>query len=414
MGTAQVVNRGIMLAGILVLSPFLNPVVHEVFQEKNDPVPPKILRLLKSSSPTQNIRGFVELAEFDGNLSKAVPFIESGLKSNRIGIRNATEYMLKRSDTRLLDDLQPLLESEDFNRYRFGCDMAFAIGEPSAKFVGIVMKKMEIKRDPEKKAAFDMASLHALRGMGPKAEPALEKIVALLDPDPDYSVPLRHQMRRFALQTLIEMGPAAKPAAGRLAELVDQGTVSIRGWAGLALAKTGLNDDIDVVKTLAPRIKAYNTVERERILEGFACLGSAGKSQLPVIKRFMESPQYHTQPYAAYTYYKVSGEAERPVALLTKLAGPDELDTNQQAIELLGRIGPDAASATKLLIDYVNLDEKEITMRELAVIALGRIGPKAKAAVPHLQKLVAQEADWLLRAHAISAIEKLQNNSEKK
>ncbi len=396
MGDFPILNRIIWISGIVVLTPFLNGAFHNVFQEQK--IPPRIMNLLESRSPTQNIRGFVELAYFKGDLSEAVPIIEKGLRSEEIGIRQATEYMLTRSDSRLLDDLKPLLESDDFDRYRFGCDMAFAIGQPSAKYVDLVSAKINNADFGDKKEAYNMASLLALRGMGPKAKPAIKQIVACLDSRNIHVV-------LYACKVIIEMGPEGKEAATKLIDIVKNGNASTRGWAGQALARIGVSKDYDVVKILAPRLEAYNTLERERVLEGVAGLGGAAKSQLKLIKELMEEEKFHTQPHAAYAYFKISGESEQPVKILTELA--TKLNTREQAIEMLGRIGPDASSATNILIKYVELDPEEITLRELAVIALGRIGPKAKDSLPALEELVNTELDWLLRIRAVEAIDKI-------
>ena len=389
-------ERFILVSGIICLAPFLTNTVHNQSQKSKEHVPPRILQLLGDRSHTQNIRGLIELSEFKGDWKKAFPYLREHIKSTDLGIRESTEFALSQSGTRLLDQVKPLVESDDYNEFRVGCHMAYAIGQPSSKFLNVVASKILNDKYTERKLSFSISAMQAMSGMGPAASPKIKKVIPCLEST-------NVNMVKYACEAIGAMGPSGKPATKKLIWVIKNGNTSTRGNAAVALSKIGLQKDVDIVKVLKTRLLAYTTVERERFLYSVARLGPAAKEVLPTVKMLMETPRHNTQVVAAYAYWKISGDSERPLEVLIERSR--KVNTGRQAIEVIGRFGPEAAPAVDALLKHVNIDPKEIVRRELAVVALGKIGPKAKKALPSLEYLAKTEPDWLLRKRAIYAIE---------
>ncbi len=72
---------------------------------------------------------------------------------------------------------------------------------------------------------------------------------------------------------------------------------------------------------------------------------------------------------------------------LVKALGHTEPVVRRQAVEVIGRIGPDANDAVSALVYTLDADENE-EVRKAAVRALGQIGPNAEAAVEPLMRLI--------------------------
>lgn len=78
------------------------------------------------------------------------------------------------------------------------------------------------------------------------------------------------------------------------------------------------------------------------------------------------------------------GSAAVP-SLIQSLKSSDP-DLRLQAIEILGRMGPEAKDAVPDLIERLGDDDPRV--RKMAVRALGQIGPAAAAAVPELIRIL--------------------------
>jgi HEAT repeat protein len=59
-----------------------------------------------------------------------------------------------------------------------------------------------------------------------------------------------------------------------------------------------------------------------------------------------------------------------------------------RAVEVLGRIGPDASDAVSALVAV--LDDEDPQVRKAAIRSLGQIGPDARAAVRPIMRVFAQ------------------------
>jgi HEAT repeat protein len=71
------------------------------------------------------------------------------------------------------------------------------------------------------------------------------------------------------------------------------------------------------------------------------------------------------------------------VARLIPLLNDESSDVGYWAATLLGRVGPEAASATSALAEALS-NSPHAAVQERAALALGKIGPAAKSAAPEL------------------------------
>ena len=77
---------------------------------------------------------------------------------------------------------------------------------------------------------------------------------------------------------------------------------------------------------------------------------------------------------------------EPSVTELIKALRDPNVDIRRRAVNVLARIGPEAAAAVPELVD--RLDDVDLQVRKGAIRALGQIGPAAGAAVPRLLELL--------------------------
>jgi HEAT repeat protein len=392
--------RFLFAAGMMVSAHAFNSnlIANTVVQ---DPVPDRIINLCKSNDELKRIRGFVELAEFDGDLEKAVPVLIVGIRSNDPGISESARWAVRNSGDRLLRHIKPLLESKDWPTFRDGCELARSIGPPSSKFVDLISSRINWKGAGRFQNNFTVGAMVALAAMGEKAEPALGKVIACLDSG-------NMNIRNQASKVIAAMGPTGKPAAEKLIHIVKNGNTSTRGWAAQALASIGTKATPDIVEIIQPLLNGFTTIEKERALAALAMLGSDAKTALPQIKELMENNKYRVQAVAAFAYWRISGENDRPVEILLSLT--ESTATRHQAIETLGRMGSDAANdaAIDYMIERLAPDDLA-DEREVSVIAIGNFGPKAIKALPALEKICSEDDDWLIRAKAKIAIAKIKS-----
>ena len=115
----------------------------------------------------------------------------------------------------------------------------------------------------------------------------------------------------------------------------------------------------------------------------------------------LESADFLAQPGIVQDI-EALGEAAVPALIDAMNDGDARL--RHQSIEILGRMGQDAAAATPHLIDSLTDDEAQI--RRNAAWALGRVGEQAGDAMPVLLK-TALDHEWDVRADAVWAMGKV-------
>lgn len=208
------------------------------------------------------------------------------------------------------------------------------------------------------------ATVYALAGIGPHAEPAIGKLTELLDSDNFNTVCI-------ACRALAGIGPAAASAKHKLLEVVKKGNVSERGRALQALAAIGVGTDEDVKPLLEENTRAFHQTIKERVVIGIGMLGrEKGKSFVPLIEKVIQDPKFHNKPEAALTLYRIGGPLEKVVETLKESITDPTFEL--EVIRLSGELGKDGQPMLEFLSRY--LDSDDDYLRAMAIESIGRIG----------------------------------------
>jgi HEAT repeat protein len=270
---------------------------------------------------------------------------------------------------------------------------------------------------------------HALGELGPDAQTAFSALFKALD-DRDENV------ARLAAQALRDIGPPARDDLPKLIDGLRHARPRVRGHAVEAVGRMG-PEARSAVPELVQILKAKENAPDLRQQAAW-CLGQIGPAAAtegrPALSSALRDPEAVVREAAADALGKFGGEARRAVrsllamlddrettvvrrAALSALAqiGPDaddalpklkpamkdrDLEIRRRAIDVLGRLGPDAGKDKAALTALKGaLDDKECSRN--ALNALARIGPPAKelakGLVRHLQ-------DEKLRLDAVAAL----------
>jgi HEAT repeat protein len=285
----------------------------------------------------------------------------------------------------------------EFLPYAKACESIKVIG-PAAR---IWLPQLQENLDHEERN-FRLATLHALRSLdGKDLLPLLDPVIKALD-DSDFNVQLS------ACRVIIKMGADAKKAGPRLVQLMQQGILSSRSWASIALGAIGPHEEYDVVQLLVDRLGMFYVFDRERALQGLAYLGANANAALPQVEKLMNSPEKSVQHIAARTYWKITGQAEPAVKVLITLV--PRMEYGVDAMDILAEMGTEAASAVPELVKQLKSDE--VHSREAAVYALAAIGAPAAVALKPLKELLSDK-DLLVRAAAEKAINTIEQSTPK-
>lgn len=295
----------------------------------------------------------------------------------------------------------------------------------------------------------------ALGEIGPQAKAAVPNLIKSLTDD-------RPEVRLQAALALAEIGPDAKPAAGELIKLLNDPFESVRVAATFALGRLGdeassealqkieattdpslsmmatwalakihkddeqrmnqaierlvpalgaenrqmagmaaraladLNADQAKVRPLIDRLIAQHPEISDRLLHVLAELGPRA---VPQATEALKDPQRRVR--ALQVLARIGADAAPAVPTLIELLKTGDAPAKTEALFTLGAIGPKAEAAVEPISDQ--LTDADPRVVEAAIYALGKIGPAAKAAVPKLEKLVHAE-DSLVRLMAVCAI----------
>ena len=270
----------------------------------------------------------------------------------------------------------------------------------------------------------------ALGEIGPAASPAVPTLVKLLN------VGRNGDLRREAALTLGAIGPGASAAVPPLIKALDDPDFSIRMGAVFALGRIGpaarsaeeplrkllLADPPPVLRTLlvwaAARIKPEDKMMAQRAV---MLLSEAMRSQEPRVRATAVRGliDLHSVPEVvvpSMTRMLDEGPADLREDVLNVLHSAGEpgvpglvsalrhAESQQRAINLLGRLGPKAARATAALRDL--LKSNDAAVRRESLRALAAIGPGARTAVPAIAETL-RDPDVTVRYTACLALGKM-------
>lgn len=224
---------------------------------------------------------------------------------------------------------------------------------------------------------------------GPKALPATGDLIEML-----HSENFHEQIA--ACDALGGIGPGARRAAPRLVHLVSEGNTSARGKAALALGGIGLVEDVDILPAIEKATRDFSAVVRGRAMMALALLGPKAKPALPTVHKYLRSKSYRNRTEAAYAAWKITGDATEPVEILSELAG--NLDTELDALLVLGKMGTAAAEAAPVLLEM--LDSEDPDKRFEIVQTLKFIAPARDDVRDKLAELAKSDPDADVRRAA--------------
>lgn len=243
------------------------------------------------------------------------------------------------------------------------------------------------------------AAAQILGKIGPKAEPAVPALAALLG----QGIPISQnwsggELRDSAALALGEIGPGARNAVPALIEAFR--TDRLRGGLTQSvLVKVG-NDALGPISEVLQRLNSTETKTAADIrLEVFlfdvlAEIGGNDRSLLPIMRDALSDQQ---TCIAAAKALAAAKHEPTDVALLVKALECQDPWQNRTyyglVIDAIGSLGGNAKEAVPALIARLGdtrgtLPETEFnhTVQRAAANALGKIGPPARAAVPDLLK----------------------------
>ena len=295
---------------------------------------------------------------------------------------------------------------------------------PAAK--SFTPKMIEILSAAEQDAQNHLGALRVIQAIGPDAKSALPAVMPLLRVDGlAYSViAALRGIGSPAVEPLIELlsdpttvlrargatglgwiGPDARAALPNLKQRLADDDVAVRVTAAHAVWLISQQADTAVVNTIVAALKNADTNKRA-LMAMLANFGPAANKATARLTEFATAGPFELRADAAFALWKVSQDADTPVALLTKIMKmelPNEKrDYRGNAIRTLGKIGSAAESAIPVLAEYL---AKEKTSHR-AAWALAKIGP---ASLPALKKAAASD-NSRIRSAAESAIKRIDAN----
>lgn len=327
-----------------------------------------------------------------GNRSEDIPQQVRGLSTAALLANSeygaAALVSLKNIGPPALPVIEAMARDDDGDQFTRSCSMIHLLGEDAAALTPTLIEMIDSSN--ELKVA---SALFAMENFGEHALPAVELMRPMLASD---------DMHRLVSVCRIcaGLGRDAAPLAKELEHVFNTGVISSRSLAGVALGSIGPVEDVDTVALLRSRLDAFAQVDKQRALIALALMGDEAQAATEDVTDAMNDPARRVQPQAAWALYRITGETEGPVQVLTSLL-PDP-NYRSDAMLYLGKMGADAAAAVDSLTPL--LDAAEIYDRESAVIALGNIGPAAAPVAAKIRAL-ADDGDALLRQAVQESLE---------
>jgi len=253
---------------------------------------------------------------------------------------------------------------------------------------------------------YEVMAQRALRELGPKSLPVLVK--AANDPSP--------AVRRLAIETLGSLGSGASEAVPLLAVKLADPDAFVRRAAADALGKMGPES-----KAAAPQLrialKDPSGLARAAAAAALIRVDPPAVEAIPVLLEVMSpNPREPSDPMVVWNVVQEISPAAVPAVLEFLKGAPAAVAGFQQrdqqkwfrlrenAIALLGHMGPNAQAAIPALIEV--LDNKRLPHRREAAESLGLIGPAAIAAVPSLKAALVDQ-DARLRLNSAVALARI-------
>ncbi len=271
-----------------------------------------------------------------------------------------------------------------------------SIGEAARPAVDTIVSVLE--NDPFNGVKY--AAAYALGRLGdPKAVPALEKAARSDDPI----------LKLTALWSLVQLKPddraLMQQAVEAFAEALQSNDAQLRSIAATAFAETEIPADIAEAPLLKSLVDKLDQETINRVIDAFV---KRGKAVVPRVIRALDDPK--RLPYAVQILNRIGPDAAEAVPKLIELLDTvEDADIRRDIIVALGSIGPASAPALPKLLKL--LKTADIETKYALTYAIGQLGPKAEAANPQLLELV-ESKDRFLRVSALWALLKINPGHE--
>ena len=361
-----------------------------------------VSRLKSPGSPRgeeQNrvIGAVLQLGEGEDELEQRINSLAIAGNRSDSEFETAAQIAIKKLGPVTHKPLMAMLDSGDQATIGKAVILIRLLGEDAAEFVPKLIEMVE-SGDP----VVTRFGVFGLQDMGKSAIPAVDALN-------DVILSLDFNAQIMVCKAVVGMGRDAAPMADNLAKIFEEGIVSPRSWAGIALGAIGPIANFDTAKMLGSRVNVFGHVEKIRALEALAIMGDEAESQADVIKAVMLDPKGRVRPQASYAYYCVTGETEDAIATMSQML--TKINYKSDTLIYLRKMGPDAKGAIPQIRKL--LTDESVAIREQAVLAIGNMGSVAINEIHSIGRL-ASDPDPLLRQAVEESVAAIRKDYEEK
>ena len=351
----------------------------------------KLLQQTKSKDPDEQVDAFLQLSKFPEKADKLlIPLVEAMIGyDTRVG--EAAQFAADQMGEALAKYSDSQLDAESQKQVAAAAEMIHRLGNVA---IGSTPKLVALTKSEDRKRR--LSGLWGLVNLK-NSDPSVVKAIEPFLDDPDF----RNQV--VACQAIVNIGPPAVELAGKLKTLVENGNVSTRSHAMIALGAIGLNPEFDVVELLGKHLDVFLQPERDRALIGLTHLGRNALVLKDQVEALMNDEDKSVQPQAALALWKMTGDPAPSVKALVAMSMTVNLE--YEALNALYQMGGDAVSAADDIAKH--LQNEDSAMRAVAVEILENFGPAAAPFRETLEKLAQEDADPLVRFYCVRALKKL-------
>ncbi len=232
-----------------------------------------------------------------------------------------------------------------------------------------------------------------------QAIPALEKATQSEDPI----------LKLTATWSLVQLKPDDRELMKQAVELFAAGLQSknprLRSVAATAIAETDIPAELSETPLLQALVDKLDPETIRRVMDAFV---KRGKAVVPRVIRALDNPK--RRRYALQILNRIGPDAAAAVPRLTQLLDEvTDVDEKRDVIVALGSIGPASAPALPKLLELLKTADDET--KYALTYAIGQMGEKAEDANPQLLELV-ESNDRFLRVSALWALLKINPGHE--
>ncbi len=365
----------------------------------------EIQRILTAGTSDEKIRTLLGLIDHRESLNNADTrnLVLGALISNDELVRIASSTLIEDVPAPFLNELEERLKSPDDEKYILAAMAIKTLGKSAHQTLPLLKRGLD-----SNDYNMQLSTLWALESIGEGSEVYLELLKVIIEreypPGPEFN------LQCGALRVLGALGPLARPEIETVMKAARAGQVSVRTFALMALGNIACESDTAALEIFEKNLDSQLHVDRERALIGLMAWGKPAKPLLPKIRDLMLDSDKNVLPFAAYAYYRISGETELPLKVLGAILSNPTYETD--TIDMLAKMGPEAKSLLPKVVE--KLASEDAGLREVAVLALPTLGQNDEQVVTRLQNIADADEDPLIRHFAKRAIKSLTQGEGKK